>query len=97
MCTDLANDILHCQEWDPSVLSSPHAKKISDPILQPTQKKFKQAKSLDVGIPLDTWGKLDDFIDDGIVIIPDINQNKKQSNTSNVTCHSCFMSAISSK
>ncbi len=79
ICTDLANDLFHCQDWDPSILYSPHANKIADPLLQPDEIAFKQAKSLDVSIPLDSWGKVDDFIDDGIVIIPDINQNKNRA------------------
>jgi hypothetical protein len=72
MCTDLANDILHCKDWDPSKLCSPHSEKIPDPILQPDELEFTPAKSLDVSIPLDTWGRVDDFIDDGIVIVPDL-------------------------
>jgi hypothetical protein len=76
ICTDLANDILHCPYWDPSSLCSPHAKKIPDPILLPAETEFKQAKNLDVSIPPDDWGKIDDFIDDGIVIVPDINSNR---------------------
>jgi hypothetical protein len=79
MCTDLANDLLHCKDWDPAVLSSPHAAKLSNPLLQPTEIQFKQAKDLDVSIPLDTWGKIDEFIDDGIVIVPDINQNRNRA------------------
>ena len=79
MCTDLANDLLHCKDWDPAILSSPHAAKLSNPLLQPTEIKFKQAKDLDVSIPLDTWGKIDQFIDDGIVIVPDINQNRNRA------------------
>jgi hypothetical protein len=33
-----------------------YANKISDPILLPVETKFKQAKSPNVNIPLDTWG-----------------------------------------
>ncbi len=79
MCTDLANNILHCQDWDPKTLSSPHASRISDPILQPVEMEFKQVKSIDVSIPLDVWGKVDDFIDDGIVIIPDLQNNQDRA------------------
>jgi hypothetical protein len=79
ICTDLANDILHCPDWDPSSTFSPHADKVPDPVLLPASVDFKQAKSLDVDIPLDTWGKVDDFIDDGIVIIPDLNTNQNHA------------------
>jgi hypothetical protein len=30
LCTDLATDLLHCKEWDPSILCSPHASKLSN-------------------------------------------------------------------
>ncbi len=79
MCTDLANDILHCQDWDSLTLSSPHASKLSDPILQPIEMEFKQAKSLDVDIPLDTWGRVDDFIDGEIAIVPDLQNNRNRA------------------
>ncbi len=79
MCTDLANDILHCPSWNPKTLCSPHWNKISDPVIQSAEVEFKQAKSLDVSIPLDEWGKVDDFIDDGIVIIPDIKDNRNRA------------------
>jgi hypothetical protein len=60
-------------------LSSPHASKIPNPILQPVEIEFKQAKSLDVNITLDTCGKVDDFIDDGIVIVPDLHNNRDRA------------------
>jgi len=33
LCTDLANDLLHCPHWDPSKLFSPHAKKVPPPTI----------------------------------------------------------------
>jgi hypothetical protein len=33
LCTDLANDLLHCPHWDPSKLTSPHAEKVSPPTI----------------------------------------------------------------
>jgi len=76
-CTDLAIDILHCPDWDPSSTSFLHADKVPGPVLLPANVAFKQAKSLDVDTPLDTWGKVDDFIDDGIKIIPHLNTDRK--------------------
>jgi len=76
LCSDLANDILHCQEWDPKEISSPHAGKLQDPILLDRQIPFAQAKDLDVDIPNDNWGRVDNFIDDGIVIVPDLQDNR---------------------
>lgn len=60
-------------------VSSPHATKIPEPILQSADIEFQQAKSIDVNIPLDTWGKVDDFIDDGIVIVPDLQNNRNRA------------------
>jgi hypothetical protein len=79
LCSDLANDILHCQEWDPKVISSPHADKLQDPILLDQQIPFVQAKDLDVDIPNDNWGRVDNFIDDGIVIVPDLKDNRNRA------------------
>ncbi len=33
LCTDLANDILHCPQWQPEGLFSPHQKLLSDPVV----------------------------------------------------------------
>jgi hypothetical protein len=36
---------------------------------------FAKASNLDVLIPEDDKGRIDDFIDDGFVIVPDIGEN----------------------
>ncbi len=76
MCTDLANDILHCQEWDPGLLSSPHQTKLPPAQYLDDTIPYCQAAELDVEIPPDDMGRIDDFIDDGIAIVPDIKDNK---------------------
>jgi hypothetical protein len=81
LCTDLANDILHCPEWDPKILKSPHAHRLSSPWLLDESIPFGQAKELDIEIPTGDWGRVDDFIDDGIVIIPDLGDNKNRAVT----------------
>jgi hypothetical protein len=40
---------------------------------------FAAAKSIDVEIPPDDWGRVDDFVDDGIVVVPDIKDNKNRA------------------
>jgi hypothetical protein len=40
---------------------------------------YSQAKELDAEIPLDDHGRVDDFIDDGIVIAPDMNKNSSRA------------------
>jgi hypothetical protein len=78
LCTDLANDLLHCREWDPSTIFSPHAGKVGKTVYLPSSIPFKGAKELDVEIPENDWGQIDDFIDDGIVIVPDLGDNSKR-------------------
>ena len=76
MCTDLAADILHADAWDPRLLCSPHASKIPQPILLDDSIPFGQAAELDVDIPVDCHGSVDDFVDDGVVVVPDIGDNR---------------------
>jgi len=75
MTTDLANDILHCPAWDSRVLSSPHAEKLRPPKFLDQSIPFATSLDLDVEVPPDDWGRIDDFIDDGIVVTPDIGEN----------------------
>lgn len=41
--------------------------------------EYAQAKQLDVDIPEDDCGRVDDFIDDGIVIVPDLGDNRNRA------------------
>lgn len=79
LCMDLANDILHSPQWDPSTLSSPNVNVLLDPITLPDSIPYGQAKELDVEIPADDWGRIDDFIDDGFTITPDIGNNQNRA------------------
>jgi hypothetical protein len=79
LSTDLANDLLHCSKWDPIKLNSPHASKLLKPLLLDQMIPFSQAKSLDVVMETNDWGKVDIFIDDGMVMIPDLNSNKDRA------------------
>jgi len=78
-CTDLANDILHCPHWDPQEISSPHSAKVEPAKYLPADLPFVPAECLDLELPQDDWGKVDDFIDDGIVIVPDLGDNPKRA------------------
>ena len=78
-CTDLTNDILHCPDWDPGSLSSPHATSLRPPEYLDESIKFARAQELDVEMPVDDFGRADDFIDDGIVFTPDIGNNSKRA------------------
>jgi hypothetical protein len=77
-CTDLANDLLNCKEWDPNTLFSPHQEKLPPPAYLDDSVPFARAADLDVNILVDNTGRVDDFIDDGIIIIPDVNNNKER-------------------
>jgi hypothetical protein len=79
MCTDLANDILHAKEWNPRELHSPHANKIPEPILLDDSIPYAPAEELDVNLDGDENGRIDDFIDDGMVVIPDIGDNRARA------------------
>ncbi len=78
ICTDLANDIIHCKDWNPVHLYSPHAQKLPPPLYLSDSIPFTQVAELDVDVPMNDIGHVDDFIDDGIVIVPDINNNKNR-------------------
>ena len=79
LCADLANDLLHCGNWDPTLLASPNAVKIKDPILLDDTEEFALARELDIALTPDDSGKVDIFIDDGLVITPDIENNRHRA------------------
>ena len=86
--TNLANDILHAKDWDPNELCLPHSVSLSCPILQPQDKPFGKAMPINMHIPADDMGKVDDFIDDLITIIPHIRDNwKRGEGTSLLAIH----------
>jgi hypothetical protein len=74
--TDLANDILHSLDWDPLTLHSPHTISLPMEIDLPDQPPFAPGKVLDVDIPLDVFGKVEIYIDDGITVVPDVGDNR---------------------
>jgi hypothetical protein len=79
LTADLANDLLHCPQWDPQRLKSPHSALLKDPLVLGPEIPFSPAKSLDVKLDPDDFGKVDIFIDDGMVVIPDLNSNRDRA------------------
>jgi hypothetical protein len=75
-CTDLANDILHAPDWNPREVFSPHASRIPEPIIFDDSIPFRPAAELDIDLAVDCYGCVDDFVDDGMVLTPDINDNR---------------------
>ena len=75
LITDLANFILHCAAWDLVDLISPHALNLQPPEFLNDSIPFAHAQWLDVELPPDDWGRVDVFIDDGIVFTPHLGNN----------------------
>lgn len=71
---NFANYILHCHEWEPSHSQLPHKSALPEPLyLHSTP--FSLAEDLDVDILTDDLGRVHDFIDGSIIIVPDIDYN----------------------
>jgi hypothetical protein len=79
LSADLANDLLHCPDRKPAELGSPHAASLPEPKLSAETIPFTQARPLDITLEPDDWGKVDIFINDGMVIIPDLKQNRHRA------------------
>ncbi len=59
-------------------LFTPCIQKLPPPLYLPDDIPFSQAAELDIDIPFDSSGRIDDFIDDGIAVIPDLENNKER-------------------
>ena len=68
--TDLSNDLLGYNFWNPHNLNSPHANKIKSltPSLLDANIPLKQAKEADVVVPEDPERKVNDFFYGTIVV-----------------------------
>jgi hypothetical protein len=75
---DIANDLLHCQDWNPNLLGSPHNSKIADPIIKEPGIEFVSAKPLDINMEEDGFGKII-YLYDGIAITPELNDNRHRA------------------
>ena len=65
---DLANDILDCDEWDPSTMHSPLQSSIPEPSFLPSVTPFTKAKPLMIGIPVLRHGYCDEYVDDVVTM-----------------------------
>ena len=75
MMTDLANDILHCPDWDPNESHSPMQDDLPTPRPLPDDIPFAKALPTAIRSHPATWGTVDSFIDDFIAVVPDIGDN----------------------
>eukprot|EP00978_Attheya_sp_CCMP212_P032524 scaffold127488_cov44-Attheya_sp.AAC.2 len=72
---DLANDLLACKSWDPSELHSPIQLKVPAPASLPDTVPFAPALEMIVDLPDETQGKADLYLDNGVTITADIDNN----------------------
>ena len=70
IATDLANDLLRCNVWEPHNLNLPCADKfkILTPSLLDKENHFKQENEADVLVPVDLDVKVNEFIDVSILV-----------------------------
>ena len=73
--TDVINDLLKCEHWDPNTTRSDYIYKIPKAVGLPDSIPFAQAKNLSISIPEDDSCCADVFIDDIITIGVDIKNN----------------------
>ena len=79
VATDLANEILQCTEWDHNTEFNPVLPTISAPKRLPSYGHFADAKPTAVRVPTNHAGKVDDFIDDLILVFVDREDNCQRS------------------
>jgi hypothetical protein len=75
VATDLANEILLCPEWTPSIVSGPLQKYIGEPVRVPEDVPFGQAAPMAVDPDPQECGKVDVFVDDLISAFLDTAEN----------------------
>ena len=72
---DLANDLLHCDRWDPSNLPSPYANDLPQVERLPSDMTFGQAEEADVKLDPSILGGTEGYIDDGACVVLDSPSN----------------------
>ena len=64
MAFDLANDLLHCDNWDLSTLLSPYASQLPPPSRLHASIAFGRAEEADVKLDPSILGGTEGYIDD---------------------------------
>jgi hypothetical protein len=78
---DITNELLHCENWDPSEIHSSIQSQIpSTPLTLAPSIPFAEALPLAVDVPTESIGKADNFIDDLIVTILGTPDNISRGN-----------------
>jgi hypothetical protein len=73
--TDLANEIMQCNEWDPSTLYNPDQSETPIPVRETDNEPYATARPMAVSIPPTKEGRVDGFIDDLINVFLDTERN----------------------
>ena len=74
---DLANDLMQCKLWDPSKMASPLEKEILPPTRLPDRIPFGVALPTDVHLPKDLNKGMDGYINNGMNMVLDSDDNKE--------------------
>jgi hypothetical protein len=77
--TDLANEILLCEDWDPNHLHDPDQPTTPEPTMQHVDQPLSPALPTAVKIPLSSTARVDGFIDDLICVFLDSPKNRAQA------------------
>ena len=75
LCTDLANDLLACKDWDPLEIHSANAHLIPPPCYLDDEVPFAPAEPLQIDVPVALHGKADCYVDDIGSVCLDLNDN----------------------
>lgn len=76
--TDLATDILNCEDWDPSILHAPDQDSFPPPSSLNDDTPFAPAKQTIVSIPREDKGTCDVYLDDMVAAGPDLPGNARR-------------------
>jgi hypothetical protein len=89
LVTDLANEIILCQDWDPEKLHSPAQPQVPNPIRLSPGIPMAQAKPMSVVIPTPDRleSRVDGYIDDLINVFLDTPRELSPPTTSRPTGH----------
>jgi hypothetical protein len=77
--TDLANELLLCDQWDPATLQNPDQAETPQPNLQNGLLTLGTALPMAVKIPLSSTARVDGFIDDLICVFLDTDRNRERA------------------
>lgn len=74
--TDLANELLLCNDWDPSLIHNPNQSETPIPRLRHNPPRLAQALGTAVNIPLSSMARVDGFKDDLKCVFLDSEENR---------------------